>query len=579
MEGFDVFSQATQPSMTQEESIAIYDHQNGKKKGWGKLISFDLKRFLILQQSNYEYILGRQPSSNLRFVHPQVSNKHCSITRIDKDENHCNNNNHHAEGSPSKEGGEKDIETPVNGSPNLRKRDNEGKAKEPEEGTTRKVEPKFERIASADKGLVLLKDFSSNGTYVNGKLIGKGNQVILKHKDLIAVATKNIKLASPELFLIFEDFSEETSDKDEEEEKKALGGKYYLTQHLLGSGNFAQVRLGFNAVTGDKYAVKIINKSKFIQKPKFHENLVMEITILKKLNHPGIVRIHDVIDTSTNVYIFLEFVNGGELFQRISNKGNLDEKTAKLFFHQILQAVLYLHENNIIHRDLKPENLLLDTKDEGTFVKITDFGLAKIVGEESFMKTLCGTPNYIAPEVLSQSKYDKAVDCWSLGVILYAMLAGSLPFSEDDKKTLFSQIKKGQLTFPEEEWKSVSANAKSLIRGLINIRPKERLTVKQALEHPWLQDPEIQDSIPKFAVPASAFPPKNNKTRTKTNQDPEVTTPTDIDIQSRTPLLNQSSTGTDSENSTDLGILESPKKKPKQRHDGLPIDSNSSKRK
>jgi serine/threonine-protein kinase Chk2 len=160
-------------------------------------------------------------------------------------------------------------------------------------------------------------------------------------------------------------------------------------------------------------------------------------------------------------------MEGGELFDRIVNQGRFDEPTAKLYFYQMVQAIKYLHDQGITHRDIKPENVLLASDSAESLIKVTDFGLSRFVGEQSLMKTLCGTPSYLAPEVLTSAGtggYTKAVDCWSLGVILYICLAGYPPFSDEiTTHTLHDQITKGIYSFPDKYWGSVSDSGESYI--------------------------------------------------------------------------------------------------------------------
>lgn len=188
-------------------------------------------------------------------------------------------------------------------------------------------------------------------------------------------------------------------------------------------------------------------------------------------------------------------MEGGELFERIV-KSRISESTVKLYFYQILLAVQYLHDNGIIHRDLKLENVLLSSTNEECCIKITDFGQSKILGETSLMRTLCGTPTYLAPEVLNTAGtggYSKAVDYWSLGVILFICLSGYPPFSESNCTTaLKEQITRGLYNFIPAAWNHVSQPAQDLVKKLLVVDPEKRLTTKQALDHSWLQDDDMK---------------------------------------------------------------------------------------
>uniref|UniRef100_A0A8D1D840 Protein kinase domain-containing protein n=1 Tax=Sus scrofa TaxID=9823 RepID=A0A8D1D840_PIG len=224
-------------------------------------------------------------------------------------------------------------------------------------------------------------------------------------------------------------------------------------------------------------------------------NVETEIEILKKLNHPCIIKIKDFFDVE-DYYIVLELMEGGELFDRVVGNKRLREATCKLYFYQMLLAVQYLHENGIIHRDLKPENVLLSSQKEDCLIKITDFGQSKILGETSLMRTLCGTPTYLAPEVLNSlgtAGYNRAVDCWSLGVILFICLSGYPPFSEHKSQvSLKDQITSGKYNFIPGVWAEVSEKALDLVKKLLIVDPKARFTTEEALRHPWLQDEDMK---------------------------------------------------------------------------------------
>jgi len=224
-------------------------------------------------------------------------------------------------------------------------------------------------------------------------------------------------------------------------------------------------------------------------------------------------------------------VEGGELFDRVVSVTRFEEPIAKLLFYQMLVAVKYLHEQGITHRDLKPENVLLCSEKNETVIKITDFGLSKVVGEQSLMKTLCGTPSYLAPEVLltaGTGGYSKAVDLWSLGVILFICLGGYPPFSEEIKKhTLNEQIIKGLYTFPKTYWKAVSPKAIDLIKKLLTVDPKKRISVEEALQHPWISDDEeVIDKANKLMSSVSSdMPPPSGRVLKKRHPSDEDGSP------------------------------------------------------
>uniref|UniRef100_H0WWM2 Calcium/calmodulin dependent protein kinase IV n=2 Tax=Otolemur garnettii TaxID=30611 RepID=H0WWM2_OTOGA len=212
-----------------------------------------------------------------------------------------------------------------------------------------------------------------------------------------------------------------------------------------------------------------------------------EIGVLLRLSHPNIIKLKEIFETPTEISLVLELVTGGELFDRIVEKGYYSERDAADAVKQILEAVAYLHENGIVHRDLKPENLLYATPAPDAPLKIADFGLSKIVEHQVLMKTVCGTPGYCAPEILRGCAYGPEVDMWSVGIITYILLCGFEPFyDERGDQFMFRRILNCEYYFISPWWDEVSLNAKDLVRKLIVLDPKKRLTTFQALQHPWV---------------------------------------------------------------------------------------------
>jgi 5'-AMP-activated protein kinase, catalytic alpha subunit len=226
--------------------------------------------------------------------------------------------------------------------------------------------------------------------------------------------------------------------------------------------------------------VKILNKAK-IKQLGMEEKVQREINILHLCTHPHIIRLYEVIDTPTDIFLVNEYVSGGELFDYIVSKGRLSADEARNFFHQIVSGVEYCHFQKIVHRDLKPENLLLDAN---LNIKIADFGLSNLMRDGDFLRTSCGSPNYAAPEVISGHLYaGPEVDVWSCGVILYALLCGSLPFDDESIPNLFKKIKSGMYSLPSH----LSQLARNLIPRMLEVDPMKRITIPEIRLHPWFQ--------------------------------------------------------------------------------------------
>jgi len=259
----------------------------------------------------------------------------------------------------------------------------------------------------------------------------------------------------------------------------------YDIKDELGKGAFSVVKLAIHKTTGEKVAVKIIDK-KAASTQQDEQRLKTEVEILKKVKHTNIVCLKDMYESNEKLCLVMELVTGGELFDKIVEKGQYTEKDASVVVKNIVSAVEYLHSINIAHRDLKPENLLLKAGKNDTDVMLSDFGLSKIIGVESMMETACGTPYYVAPEVLSATGYDKEVDLWSVGVITYLLLCGFPPFYGESLPEVFEQIMKAEFDFPDPYWTEISKDAKDFISKLLVVDSKKRLTATQSLQHSWI---------------------------------------------------------------------------------------------
>ncbi|KAM7018469.1 serine/threonine-protein kinase Chk2 [Tautogolabrus adspersus] len=327
---------------------------------------------------------------------------------------------------------------------------------------------------------VFVEDFSNNGTFIDGILIGKDKKLPLVNNAVLALSEIRNKV-----FVYIDLMSDDQSSLPKE-----LQGKYVLTRRI-GTGVCGEVKLAFERSTCKRFAVKIINKKNFQSEGTAIRNAQTEIEILQRIDHPCLIKTEDFYQTDDSYYIVLELMEGGELFNRVKSQQQLKEHVAKLYFYQMLKAVQYLHSNGIIHRDLKPENILLSSHNDVCLIKVTDFNQSRILEEAMLMRTLCGTPSYLAPEVFTHASttgYSLAVDAWSLGVLLFVCLGGYPPFHESfSKKTITEQIIGGEFTMVQAKWRHVSDQAKDVVRKLLVVDPGKRMTIEEALKHPWLQ--------------------------------------------------------------------------------------------
>mmetsp|Transcript_38648 Transcript_38648/g.98854 ORF Transcript_38648/g.98854 Transcript_38648/m.98854 type:complete len:378 (+) Transcript_38648:371-1504(+) len=262
----------------------------------------------------------------------------------------------------------------------------------------------------------------------------------------------------------------------------------YEVGATVGVGGFAVVKKCRDKQTDAQLAVKIVDRSRY---STGDNSLAREIEVLTQIDHPNCIKLFAVYLTERKVYIVTELVDGGELLDRVTEKGNYSESDAVHIFKQILEGVAYLHARGIVHRDLKLENLIMQNDRDDSPVKIADFGLSKFFDRETLLQTMCGSPQYVAPEVLSVGSegthdYTPAVDMWSLGVILFILLSGYSPFDDENDAVLFEKIKAGQYDDDDPIWDNISDEAKDLSFALLTVDVGKRPTAAEALNHPWL---------------------------------------------------------------------------------------------
>ncbi|CAG2053481.1 unnamed protein product [Timema podura] len=410
---------------------------------------------------------------------------------------------------------------------------------------------------------VFLEDLSSNGTFINKNLVGKGSEVKLHTNDRISISSANFQV-----FVFFDG---------------NMLGNLSLPQEIwenydhsrrLGKGAFAEVFCVFQKKTGKKFAMKVVSKEGFKYKHGSSNGVMNEVNILKAVDHPFIVKLEEVVETKVSLFIILEAMDGGDLQHIILPNVGLNESEVKFYFYQIVLAVQYLHEKGIIHRDLKtaqdgeievrisvgspqssksqmeaklsdeeeeekppaklsrvettsgpmasiysrliasignnqirpnnPSNILMASEKMKSIVKVTDFGLSKFINEETLATTYCGSPHYVAPEILKSKghgAYTKKVDVWSLGVVLYVWhlrhvsLAGYFPFQESDNLRLINEIVHGLYSFNQKPWTKVSEDAKNLIQKMMTLDPEKRLSINQVLNHQWLKDKDLKKEV------------------------------------------------------------------------------------
>ncbi|OMJ83836.1 hypothetical protein SteCoe_15135 [Stentor coeruleus] len=269
----------------------------------------------------------------------------------------------------------------------------------------------------------------------------------------------------------------------------------------IGEGGFGHVREVREKSTNLCRACKTIHVKNM--NPNHVEKILEEVNILKQLDHPGVITIYDVYQEIGYLHIVTELCTGGDLFERITERKYFSENVAAKYMHDIVSTVKFCHEAGVVHRDLKPENILFEDKTPGARLKIIDFGTSTKIQTFRKMKTLLGTPFYIAPEVLDGT-YNEKCDVWSLGVIMYIMLCGKAPFNGNSYEEIFNNIKNSNLRFKGSVWSGVSKSAKNLLKRILNKNPEKRMSIGELLYDPWLTT-RSKDQVPDRAIASKSI--------------------------------------------------------------------------
>ncbi|CAI4038913.1 hypothetical protein SMKI_06G2650 [Saccharomyces mikatae IFO 1815] len=389
-------------------------------------------------------------------------------------------------------------------------------------GNISRLSNKHFQILLGEDGNLLLNDISTNGTWLNGQKAEKNSNQLLSQGDEITVGVGVESDILSLVIFINDKFRQNLEQNKVDRIRSNLKNKskiaspglasstasaimthktgifrdFSIIDEVVGQGAFATVKKAIERTTGKTFAVKIISKRKVIGNM---DGVTRELEVLQKLNHPRIVRLKGFYEDADSYYMVMEFVSGGDLMDFVAAHGAVGEDAGREISRQILTAVKYIHSMGISHRDLKPDNILIE-QDDPVLVKITDFGLAKVQGNGSFMKTFCGTLAYVAPEVIrgkdssaspdeyeERNEYSSLVDMWSMGCLVYVILTGHLPFSGSTQDQLYKQIGRGSYhEGPLKDFR-ISEEARDFIDSLLQVDPSNRLTAAKALDHPWIK--------------------------------------------------------------------------------------------
>ncbi|CAE7163353.1 unnamed protein product [Rhizoctonia solani] len=351
---------------------------------------------------------------------------------------------------------------------------------------------------------VVVHDNSSNGTFINGKRIGKTKKSLLTPGDELSFGLPGQDLDDLDYRYIFRRPTEALA---------AIGNGVFLEYELgpaLGRGAFATVRRALHRASGQWFACKVITKSRFVHNPRSRQMFEREVTIMKEFDHPYICKLVAHFEDESTIWLILELISGGDLLEAVINENGLSEEETRQLATEMCLAMEYSHSKGVTHRDLKPENILL-TDTVPRHAKIADFGLAKAVDSGTFLKTFCGTPTYLAPEVVLRAQdagYNELVDSWSLGVIVWSMLTNTVPFTEDEED-MYTRFQRRQVDWSQVSSFGLSHDCIDWMKHMLVQDPAHRMSLGQALEHPWL--------APLVNTPGYERPTPRHRTMTPTD--------------------------------------------------------------
>lgn len=360
----------------------------------------------------------------------------------------------------------------------------------------------FRLWLSLNDNTLWIQDTSTNGTYLNSNRLVKGSNYIVNQGDEILVG-KGVPTDVVQFVVLFSDkYNPSKSTNNSVVKDEGIHKDFIVKNDTIGQGAFATVKKAIERSTGDSYAVKIINRRRAIHAGGrgAMAGVNRELEILRKLDHPNIVRLKSFYEDVENYYLVMELVPGGDLMDFVAANGAIGEDATQVITKQILDGIAYVHKLGISHRDLKPDNILI-MQDDPIIVKITDFGLAKISDNATFMKTFCGTLAYVAPEIITgkhelvqqldkENNYSNLVDIWSLGCLVYVLLTSHLPFNGKTQTQMFQKIKSGEFHESPLNSYQVSQEGRDFLRCCLQVDPSKRFTARQALKHPWLSEVE-----------------------------------------------------------------------------------------